>query len=88
MHVAKVEAAKVHKLLAQRLHTAADVVIGCYWPSVTKALEAAMRDRVLKVQNAANEAMQEWTKLRESYLEMEKKKTKRREREHSLLLTS
>jgi len=73
-HIAKVEAAKVHKLLAQRLHTAADVVIGYYWPAANKALDSAMKDRVLKVQNAANEAKKAWEDLRKSYLEMESKK--------------
>eukprot|EP01022_Parablepharisma_sp_SALTPOND_P008076 TRINITY_DN135165_c0_g1_i1.p3 TRINITY_DN135165_c0_g1~~TRINITY_DN135165_c0_g1_i1.p3 ORF type:complete len:446 (-),score=77.03 TRINITY_DN135165_c0_g1_i1:5791-7128(-) len=74
-HMAKIEAAKIHKLLAQRLHTAADVVVGYYWPAVAQALETAMRDRVLKVQNAANEARNEWEKLKEAYMDMEKKKT-------------
>ncbi len=74
-HVSKIEAAKILKLLAERLHTAADVIVGYYWPAVGKALEAAMRDRVLKVQNAAGEAYKEWQRLQATYLEMEKKKT-------------
>jgi len=56
------------------LLSVADVVVGFYQDSILKALEYATKDRVIKVQQAANAAVKEWRKLRETYKEIEAKK--------------
>ncbi len=70
----KISACNLLRLLAQQLQTVADIVIGYYQSDVTRALESASHDRVLKVQQAAHAALKEWQRLRETYLELEKRK--------------
>ena len=74
LNATKYEAAKLHCLLAQNLHKAADVVVSYYWPDVSRCLQIAMKDRVIKVSVAASEAMNEWLKLKETYENLEDRK--------------
>ena len=74
LNATKYEAAKLHCLLAQNLHKAADVVVSYYWPDVSRCLQIAMKDRVIKVSVAASEAMNEWLKLKETYENFEDRK--------------
>lgn len=69
-YFSKIQAANVLKLLAQRLHEVADIVIPYYEVDVLKSLNYAARDRVPKVQQAAQEAKKEWDKLRDTYKNM------------------
>ena len=68
------EATNIYKLLAQRLHNVADVVIGYYWPAISNALLNATKDKALKVQTGGNEAMKEWLKLKKTYEEIQEQK--------------
>ncbi len=53
----------------------ADLVIGYYHREVVGAIERATKDRVVKVQQAAVEARQEWKRLELIHGDLEKKKT-------------
>ncbi len=74
-HLAKIEAAHVYRAFAQRLRPVADLVMPYYQPVIMRAIEGALKDRVLKVQTAAAEAKREWETLRNAYLELERKKS-------------
>lgn len=74
-YLSKITALKIFTLIAKKLKTMADVVIGYYQNEIMLTLQNVTKDRIHKVQLAAHEALKEWSELEELYKEIENKKT-------------
>jgi hypothetical protein len=71
----KISCIRVLKIIPQKLKGFAELVIGFYQSEIIYTLQNACKDRIHKVQLAANEALREWIELEEIYAEIERKKT-------------
>jgi hypothetical protein len=80
----KISCLKVLTVIAKKLKGFADIIIGFYQSEIIFTLQNASKDRIHKVQLAANEALREWNELGEIYAEIEKKKTQQVERKFLL----
>eukprot|EP00826_Nyctotherus_ovalis_P066337 TRINITY_DN9796_c0_g3_i1.p1 TRINITY_DN9796_c0_g3~~TRINITY_DN9796_c0_g3_i1.p1 ORF type:complete len:405 (-),score=85.54 TRINITY_DN9796_c0_g3_i1:1756-2970(-) len=75
---AKVEAASIYKLIAERLHAAEESVMREFLKTVKSSLEIARASKILEVRSAVREAIQEWETLKKIYKQLKKAKNKER----------
>ena len=61
-------------LIANKVKTIADISIGFYQEDILKVIEFNTKDKVIKVQNAAKEALINWIELKKIYQEIDSKK--------------
>ena len=61
-------------LIANKVKTIADISIGFYQEDILKVIEFNTKDKVIKVQNAAKEALINWMELKKIYQEIDSKK--------------
>ena len=71
----KVLCIRVIGLIGQKLKLVAEFIIGYYQSEIIFTLENACKDRIHKVQVAANDALKTWRELEQIFSELEKKKT-------------
>lgn len=75
---AKVEAANIYKLIAERLHAAEESVMREFLKAVKNSLEIAKANKILEVRSAVREAIQEWEKLKKIYKQLKRAGNKER----------
>jgi len=71
----KVLCIRVIGLIGEKLKLVAEFIIGYYQSEIIFTLENACKDRIHKVQVAANDALKTWRDLEKTYSDLEKKKT-------------
>lgn len=75
-YLTKVEICKIFKTFAKILSSITNTTIGFFNQAIIPSLQNATKDKVHKVQQIAQEALQEWYLLEKLFLEIEKKKCK------------
>lgn len=76
-YMIKIEAAVALNIIATKLLLVAESFIGNLHEEVIEALKSLSKDRLIRVQNTANEALRVWYKLKEELDKIETKKKKR-----------
>ena len=71
----KINCLNILGLIAQKCKTIADISIGFYQNDIIKVIEYNTKDKVYKVQVAANDALKNWKELSVIHQDLEKKKT-------------
>jgi hypothetical protein len=74
-YLTKIICLKIFTAIAIKLKLIADIIIGFYQEEIIFSLQNATKDRVHKVQVAANIALKEWMQLEEIFKDLERKKT-------------
>ncbi len=74
-YLTKIEICKIFKGIAKVLITLIDSLTGFFNGEVIIALQFASKDKIHKVQQAGQEALNEWYILESRFLEIEKKKS-------------
>jgi hypothetical protein len=74
-YLTKIEVCKIFKGIACVLTNLSDSLIGFFNREVITALQFASKDKVHKVQQAGQEALNQWYVLESLFLEIEKKKS-------------
>ena len=76
-YLTRIEACKAFGIIANKLKSVADLVIGFFHKDIIYTLQNASKDRVHKVQIAGNDALRQWHELELIYNDLEFKKTMR-----------
>ena len=73
-YLTKIFCLNILSLIANKVKTIADISIGFYQEDILKVIEFNTKDKVIKVQNAAKEALINWIELKKIYQEIDSKK--------------
>ena len=73
-YLTKIFCLNILSLIANKVKTIADISIGFYQEDILKVIEFNTKDKVIKVQNVAKEALINWIELKKIYQEIDSKK--------------
>ncbi|KAL4506684.1 hypothetical protein ABPG72_000255 [Tetrahymena utriculariae] len=76
----KIEACEFLTVLARQLQEVATQIIGQYQDEIIPVLQEISKDRLLKVQSSAKQALKEWQSLKQKVEELEKKKLTKKQK--------
>ena len=73
-YLTKIFCLNILSLIANKVKNIVDISIGFYQEDILKVIEFNTKDKVIKVQNAAKEALINWIELKKIYQEIDSKK--------------
>ncbi|EAR90800.2 hypothetical protein TTHERM_00141080 (macronuclear) [Tetrahymena thermophila SB210] len=76
----KIEACEFLTVLARQLQEVATQIIGQYQDEIIPVLQEISKDRLLKVQSSAKQALKEWQLLKQKVEDLEKKKLTKKQK--------